>query len=134
MDFSKIRNFVFLALLAAVTIAFFSVIKTFAYPIVWAAIIAAVFYPVYRAINKKLNVPNLSTAITMMMVLIVIIVPLILASILVVKESFNLYSSVANSNGEINANIHNTIEWIKNNPYTAKLNIDQAFGRKNFPN
>lgn len=127
MDFSKIRNFVFLGMLAAVTVIFFLVIKTFAYPIVWAAIIAAVFYPVYRAINKKLNVPNLSTAITMMLVLIIIVVPLILASILVVRESFNLYGSITNNNGQINESIHGVIEWIKTNPYTTRLNIDQAF-------
>ena len=59
------RNFLFVALLAVVTVAFLWIIKTFAYPIFWAAIIAGMFYPIYKFFNKKLKVPNLSTAITM---------------------------------------------------------------------
>lgn len=132
MDFSKMRNFLFLILLAVVTIAFIWIIKTFAYPIFWAAIIAAVFYPVYKAIDRKIKVPNLSTALTMMMILIIIVVPLILVSILVVGESFDLYNSISNNSGQISQNLHEAIEWVKNNPYTAQWNIDQTFWTEKF--
>ncbi len=132
MDFAKIRNFLFLTLLAIVSIAFLWIIKTFAYPIFWAAIIAGIFYPLYRIVNKKLNVPNLSTAITMTVIFFIIIIPLILVSSLVVKESINLYSSLASNGGEINNSIHNAIEWVKNNPYTTRLNIDEAFWAAKF--
>lgn len=126
------RNFLFLALLAVVTVAFLWIIKTFAYPIFWAAIIAAIFYPVYKAIDRKLKVPNLSTAITMMIVLVIIVVPLTLASILVVGESFDLYNSITNNSGHINESIRQAVEWVKNNPYTAQLNINQEFWTEKF--
>lgn len=132
MDFIKIRNFIFLALLVAVSIAFLWIIKTFAYPIFWAAIIAGTFYPLYRIINKKLTIPNLSTAITMAIILIIIVIPLILVSSLVVKESIDLYSSLTYNSGQINESIHSAMEWVKNNPYTARFNIDETFWATKF--
>lgn len=132
MEFFKVRNFLFLALLAAVTIIFVLIIKTFAFPIFWAAIIAGIFYPLYRRINKKLNVPNLSTAITMMVVLLIIVIPLVLVSTLVIKESFDLYSSLSSDKGQLHDNIRHAIEWVKTNPYTAKFSINESFWTDKF--
>jgi len=126
MDFSKMRNFLFLALLAAVTVAFIWVIKTFAYPIFWAAIIAGMFYPIYRFINRKLNVPNLSTAITMMITIAVIVVPLILIGTLVVNQSIDMYNSLSQNSGSIKTGVSAAVDWVRHNPLTSQLNIDQA--------
>ena len=126
MDFSKMRNFLFVALLAVVTVAFLWIIKTFAYPIFWAAIIAGMFYPIYKFFNKKLKVPNLSTAITMMIVLVIIVVPLILIGTLVVSQSIDMYNSLSQNTGNIKTGINTAVEWIRNNPLTAQLNIDQS--------
>jgi predicted PurR-regulated permease PerM len=126
MDFSKMRNFLFLALLAAVTVAFIWVIKTFAYPIFWAAIIAGMFYPIYRLINRKLNVPNLSTAITMMITVLVIVVPLVLVGTLVVNQSIDMYNSLSQNSGSIKTGVSAAVDWVKNNPLTSQLNIDQS--------
>lgn len=125
MDFSKIRNFLFIALLAAVTFIFILVIKEFAYPIFWAAILAGVFYPVYKLINGKIRVPNLSTAITMMIIVIIIVVPFILIGTLVVRESIELYTSFTQNGAVVKNNISHAVEWIKQNPYTAQLNINE---------
>jgi predicted PurR-regulated permease PerM len=126
MDFSKMRNFLFLALLAVVTVAFIWTIKTFTYPIFWAAIIAGMFYPIYRLINRKLNVPNLSTAITMMITILVIVVPLILIGTLVVSQSIDMYNSLSQNSGSIKTGVSAAVDWVKNNPLTAQLNIDQS--------
>ena len=120
------RNFLFVALLAVVTVAFLWIIKTFAYPIFWAAIIAGMFYPIYKIFNKKLKVPNLSTAITMMIVLVIIVVPLILIGTLVVSQSIDMYNSLSQNTGNIKTGINTAVEWIRNNPLTAQLNIDQS--------
>lgn len=132
MEFSKVRSFLFLALLAIVTVIFIMIIKTFAFPIFWAAIIAGIFYPLYRLINKKLNVPNLSTAITMMVVLLIIVIPLILISTLVIKESFDLYSSLSTDKGQLHENIKHAIEWVKTNPYTARFAFNENFWTDKF--
>lgn len=132
MDFSKIRNFLFLALLAAVTVIFVLIIKTFAYPIFWAAIIASIFYPIYKAIDRRLKVRNLSASITLSLVLLIIIIPLIVVSSLIVKESIDLYASFSDNRGQIAESVSQTLNWIKHNPYTAQLNIDEAFWTEKF--
>lgn len=126
MDFSKMRNFLFIALLTVVTVAFLWIIQTFAYPIFWAAIIAGMFYPIYQFFNRKLKVPNLGTAITMMIVLAIIVVPLILIGTLVVSQSIDMYNSLSQNSGTIKTGIDTAVEWIRNNPLTAQLNIDQT--------
>ena len=65
MDFSKIRNFIFLGLLGIVTVIFLYIIKTFAYPLLWAAIIAGIFYPVYSWLTAKLKYHTLSASLTL---------------------------------------------------------------------
>lgn len=127
MDFSHIRNYLFLGLLLVVTVLFFSTIKTFTYPIFWAAVIAGMFYPFYRKINSHLKHANLSAVITLALVLIVIILPLFIMGVLLFNQSINLYSSIHNNGGEIIQTINKTTEWIKHNPLTAKLNIDDTF-------
>ncbi|MFA5128235.1 MAG: AI-2E family transporter [Patescibacteria group bacterium] len=126
MDFSKMRNFLFVALLAVVTVAFLWIIKTFAYPIFWAAIIAGIFYPLYSFLNRKLKVPNLSTAITMMIVLAIIVVPIVLIGTLVVSQSIDMYNSLSQNSGTLKTSINAAVEWIRDNPLTAQLNIDQS--------
>lgn len=126
MDFIKIRNTIFIALLTGITIIFFWMIKEFAYPIFWAAILACIFYPVYKYLNNKINVPNLSTAITLMLVILIIVLPFSLITTLVLRESIDLYVEFTSNSHEFRQNLTTAAEWIKNNPYTAPLNINDA--------
>ena len=48
MDFTKVRNIIFLSILGLVTLCFLYIIRPFAYPIFWAAILASLFYPLYK--------------------------------------------------------------------------------------
>lgn len=121
------RHFIFFILLAAVTVAFFAVMKPFFYPLFWAAILASVFYPLFKLIDKNIKVPSLSSVIILIIIFIIIVLPMIGIGTLVVKESLGLYGTAANNSGEINSNIQQVIRWIKQNPYTAQFNIDQTF-------
>lgn len=132
MDFSHIRNYLFLGLLLVVTVLFFSTIKTFAYPIFWAAIIAAVFYPLYKKINSWLKHANLSAVITLAVVLVVIVLPLSIAGVLLFNQSVNLYNSINGTSGEIMQTVNQATNWIKYNPLTARLNIDENFWVEKF--
>lgn len=132
MDFSKIKNYVFIGLLIIITLIFLSMLKVFVYPIFWAAIIAGMFYSVYKAINKKLKVPNLSTAITMILILIIIVVPLFFISMLVVRESIDIYSAINQKSGQFNAEIVQAMDWIKNHQITSGLNINEEFWAQKF--
>lgn len=131
MDFSKIRSYLFLGLLAGVSIVFLFILKPFAYSIFWAAVIAALFYPVYKKINKHLNHPNLSTTITLVAVIVSIIVPLLIIGTLLVRESITLYAAATNGD-RINKTMDKIVNVIKHNPLTAGLNIDESFWTEKF--
>ncbi|OGH91742.1 MAG: hypothetical protein A2534_02055 [Candidatus Magasanikbacteria bacterium RIFOXYD2_FULL_39_9] len=125
MKFSSFKNLIFFSSLILVTALFLFLIKPFFYPIFWAAIIAGIFYPVFKRINAKIEYPNLSSLITIIVVLVIIIIPVALLSSLVLKESLGLYTSLSNNQGPIVNTVKNVFAWIQNNPITDKLNIDE---------
>lgn len=132
MDFSKIRNYLFLGLLAAVTIIFLMTIKVFAYPIFWAMVTAAIFYPIYRWLNQKIKHPDLSSIITLTIVFLVIVIPLSVLGTLVVRQSFDLYSSIKNNREQLIKTVQDTTYWIQNHSLTKELNFDDAFWVEKF--
>jgi predicted PurR-regulated permease PerM len=125
MNFSKFKNIVFLSALALSTIGFLYLIKPFFYPIFWAAIIAGIFFPVWKRINTKIKYPNISSLLTILIVLVIIIIPITLLSSLVLKESVDLYASLTNNEGPIVSTVKGVFSWIKDNPITDKLHIDE---------
>lgn len=121
------RHVIFFVFLITVTGAFFTIMKPFFYPLFWAAILASIFYPSYKWLNSKLKVPDLSSALIMVLIFTIIVLPMVGIGTLVVKEALSLYSTAADKSGEINQNLQETLNWVKQNPYTAQLNIDQTF-------
>lgn len=132
MDFTKVRNYLFLGLLAAVTIGFLATIKVFAYPIFWAMVIAAIFYPLYNWLNKKIKHPDLSSTVTMATIFLVIVIPFSILGTLIVRQSLNLYSSINNNRTQIIQTVQDATHWIKNNPFTKQLNINDEFWVEKF--
>ncbi len=125
MNFAKFKNITFFGALAAITFVFLYLIKPFFYPIFWAAIIAGIFYPIWKKINTKIKYPNISSLLTILIVLIIIIIPVTLLSSLVLKESVTLYASITNNEGPIVNTVKGVFSWIKNNPITDRLHIDE---------
>jgi predicted PurR-regulated permease PerM len=127
MDFTKMRHIIFFVLLAAVTATFFTIMKPFFYPLFWAAILAGIFYPIYKKINNKIKVPDLSSTLILILIFTIILLPMIGIGTLVIKEALNLYDTASNQSDQINTTIQQALQWIKHNPYTAQYNIDQNF-------
>lgn len=125
MDFKKIRFFIFAFALAAITYYFWVVIRVFAYPLFWAAVIAAISYPFYQKINTKIKRQNLSVAITIILVTIIILIPVTILGTLVLKESINLYGLINDNSSQISESLRHTLDTIKNNPYMSKLHINE---------
>jgi predicted PurR-regulated permease PerM len=125
MNFSKFKNLTFFAALILTTAAFLYVIRPFFYPIFWAAIIAGIFYPIFKKINAKFKHGVLSSLATIAIVLIIIIIPVTLLSSLILKESISLYSSLSNNQSPVVSIVKNVINWVQNNPITDKLHIDE---------
>lgn len=124
MDFTKIRHTIFLVLLASVTIGFFSIMRPFFYPLFWAAILASIFYPLYKWIDNKINAASLSSALTLIFIFFIIVLPMIGLGALVLKEAVNVYGTATENSAQINAGIQNTIEWVKMNPFAQQMRIN----------
>lgn len=124
MDFNKIRHVVFFGLLIIVSIAFLYLIRPFAYPLFWAAIIAGIFYPLHDWLTRWTKSPNISSTLTLITVVFVILIPLSIIGTLLDGQSIDLYNSLDNNRSAINTNIQNITEWVKNNQLTEKFNIN----------
>ena len=125
MNFSKFKNLTFFTALILTTIGFLYLIKPFFYPIFWAAIIAGIFYPIFKKIKSKTKYASLSSLITILVVLVIIIIPVALLSSLILRESLSLYTSLSDNQGPIVSTVKNVIGWVQNNPITDRLNIDE---------
>ncbi|MDO8626118.1 MAG: AI-2E family transporter [Candidatus Magasanikbacteria bacterium] len=132
MDFSKMRNYLIFGLLILVTLAFLGILRPFAYPLFWAAVIASLFHPIFKKLDAFIKHANLSALITLALVILIIVLPLAIFSVLLVKESVSIYTSINTSGGEINATIMKVAETIKHNPLTARLSINEAFWNDKF--
>lgn len=135
MDFSKLRNYLFLGLLASATVMFVYLLRPFAYPLFWAAVAAAVFYPFFLGLNRRLKSPNLSSFITICLVTVIIIFPLTVTSALLINESISLYNSINDKQGEIMTAVKQTIEYLNHQPFLTRFfNQKELFNQETITN
>ncbi len=124
MDFSKIRNYLFLGLLGIVTVLFLFLLKPFAYAIFWSAVIAALFSPVFQRLNRWTKSPNLSSTITLILVIFIIVLPLIIVGKLLITESVNLYTKI--NVGSINSAVTSFANQVRHSRLLNNLNFNES--------
>jgi len=126
MKTSKIQDIIFFATLIVVSLLFLYLLKPFFFPIFWAAVVAGIFKPLFRLLNKKLHRPSLSSAVLLIVVLFVIILPGGIIGSLLFNESMQIYDSLGTKDGaDIEKTMTGITGKIKNNPYFARLHIDE---------
>ncbi len=82
---------VFLVLFLFFLVLVVYVIKPYIIPLVSAAVIAYIFYPIYSIINKKLKSPNITALIMSILIIVLISIPFVIMINTVYKESFALF-------------------------------------------
>ncbi len=126
MDFAKIRNYLFLTLLAIATVLFLLLLKPFAYPIFWAAVIAAIVRPVYTRLNQTIKHANASAGLTLAFVVLIILIPLSILGTLLVKESITIYTSLTSNRSLLTDAAKHVAEAVQQNTLIKKLGIDDT--------
>lgn len=114
VNFLSIRSFFFFGLIVFFGIGILYVFRPFVYPLFWAAIIAAIFHPVYRFLAKHTKLPSVSSALTLLLVIATLFIPLAGVSVLVVQQSIELYGTIAASGYQIS--IGDATNWIAQTP------------------
>ena len=125
MEMQKVRKNIFFAILMIGTLAFLYLLKPFAYPIFWAAVIAGIFGPLYRRVNRAIGHPNLSASVMLGVVIFVILLPLAVVASVVLAQAIDMYSALKNTE-DIQLKAQKVIELLKGNPYLQKLELDEV--------
>jgi predicted PurR-regulated permease PerM len=124
---TRFEKISFLIVLVIITIFLTYILKPFFFAIFWSVLLASVFSPLYRLLNKKLKSPNLCAGITLITVFLCLILPVGLLIDLLVVEAIDIYQSLNSSNNIWIGTLSEVLKSLSNNPILAKLDVDQAF-------
>ncbi len=104
MIIRKVKRNIFFILVALTTFAFFWLIGPFILTVFWGAVLAVIFFPVYRRIRLWVRGrDSLAGAITTLLVVLFVIVPFTLLTIALVNQAMSLYQNV--QAGDINTTV-----------------------------
>lgn len=124
----KLERRMFLALLVAVSLAFFWVLKSYWSAIFWAAAIAVIFYPLQRLLNHKLgDHANLNAALTLLICMVIVVIPVLMISAAFVQEGVQLYQAINNGDIDPKAMLNRFREafpWVNDVLATLGINAD----------
>ncbi len=103
-----IQSAFFFSILIIASVAFLAILMPFFEPILWAATLAVLFTPVQKFILSRLDQrENIASLLTLLIIFFAVIVPTLMLTIAVGRESVSMYQSIAN--GEIN--LSGPINW-----------------------
>lgn len=97
-----------ITILVILTLYLFYLARSLIVPFLTALILTAISYPVYKKIYAKTNKPRISAAITVLLLMLVIIIPLMVILSGLISEGVELYGSLQSvSAAETVTNIQN---------------------------
>ena len=116
----------FILLLIAVTLAFALVLSEYSLAIFWGVAFAIVFAPLHKRIVARMpNKPTLAAFLTLLLSLFVVILPMVLISLSLVKETAAIYERINSGNisaGTYVQQIFNALpSWMT--PWMEKLHL-----------
>ncbi len=92
---STVRQIFLFGLLILATLAFFELIRGFLMPLFWAVVLAIVFRPVQQRWEAALgDRPSLASALTLVTIILVVVIPLVAVGTAVVRESIHIFEQV----------------------------------------
>jgi len=127
MDTSRTRKLVFVLLLGLVGFFFIYLMKPFFYSIFWAAVISSIIHPLYSRLIRRWPSPNLLSALMLLFLLLIFILPAIFIGSLLFSQSMSIYNTLSSNSSHIAGNFQELVGRITTHPYIQRFDIDQAF-------
>ncbi|WP_039058306.1 AI-2E family transporter [Enterobacter sp. Bisph1] len=94
----KSNNFFFIILLLLVSMAFFSLIQPYYSAIIWAVILALIFYPLRMRLTDLLGGRNgVASLITVLLICVIVFIPLMMVLSSIAVELNSLYQRLQNN-------------------------------------
>lgn len=105
-DKSKSELRFFLALVFAVSLVFFGVIKNYLMPCFWAVVFAVVFDPLYKKFCERFSgKPYLATSLTVLAIFVSVIAPLSLVGLAAVNQGVEFFEHLSNGDYRVGATV-----------------------------
>ncbi|WP_116124445.1 AI-2E family transporter [Lewinella sp. IMCC34183] len=105
----RVKRNLFFIVVALTTIAFFGLIAPFLLTCFWGAVLAIIFFGVYRRLRIQFRGhDSVAAGITTLLVVLFVIVPFALLGLALVNQAISLYGSI--ENGTLNPNI--VLDWV----------------------
>jgi len=123
VKFNVMRSAFFFALIAILSVGMIYLLRPFFYPIFWAAIVAVIFFPIFKFINKQLKSSGASSIITIIIFIVFLLLPLTLFSILFINESVNLFNKLAQQ--DFLSGAKEVAVWVNDTPLQPYVEIVQ---------
>ena len=94
MNYKRLQMLSFLSILLVAFIIALLIFKPFFNVLAFSAIVAILFSPVYKRINDRLKSNNWSAALTLLIIILIVVIPLSLFGQLLFNELVDVYNSI----------------------------------------
>lgn len=125
MEISKFRNYTLLGSLILVSGMLIYILQPFFYPLFWAAVIASLFYPIYKRISALLK-PSLGAFFTLFLIIIIVLLPLSLIVTLLIKELIGIFNYLNSFQGQVGSFLQSINGFIHSFPYFSNFKINDT--------
>jgi predicted PurR-regulated permease PerM len=99
MDYQSVQRAWFLILLGVVTVAFLWLTLDFIQPVFWAAVLATIFEPMQKQLERRLGGrKSLAALLGLVIIVLVVFLPLVLLGVAVSQEALNFYNRIQDNN------------------------------------
>lgn len=95
-SFQKIQTRTFFALLILVLVLTVYMIGPYLAPVMWAAILASLFYPLYKKIGNHIENENVRAGVTTTIIVLIVLIPLSLVLTSLARELISVYDYLRN--------------------------------------
>ncbi len=89
---TKYTKYLFIVALAVIMLLSFLIIKPLINVFLWSLILSYLFYPIYQFLNRRIRKPSVSSALTVIIMILIVTVPLFMIVRGISEEAFTFYT------------------------------------------
>ncbi|EKD78882.1 MAG: permease [uncultured bacterium] len=121
-DFKKIQSYTFFVVLIGITILFLWMVRPYVYPVFWAAVLAALFYPMYQRIARRVKNNGIAAGLTEVIILLILFIPLAGIVSLIAQQAVSVYQTFGNKETFVSLNVY--VQELLSHPLIARYTGD----------
>ncbi|MFZ5982596.1 MAG: AI-2E family transporter [Patescibacteria group bacterium] len=127
MELRNYNVYFLLLVLLGVSVLTFFIFKPFLIPCLLAAILAHLFYPVYKKLSSNCQKRRgLSATLVMILVFLVIVTPLVVMVSLVSQEAQGIFERFTSENNNVEKLIRNGVYNLSHLPFWGRLDLEKV--------